>query len=262
MSGKTASKKNSKSMKENRDYRGYIHKVLKSNYAESAFTKQAADVANQLVAEVFFEHLMENVVELMKNSPRKTITDKDVICGLKLSIKPGSQLCTDAKNAASDAVEKYIATQAERKTKAAALGENQKLQPMARAKMAGLIFPITRTETNMMCFGKGVFSRKSSTAAVAMAAVMEFISTKIVELSVAYIKNLSKVRISPRALKMAIQEDPELNILFNGVIMRGGVRVHTEEALQPQKKAAKKPRVQEKSKARGKAKTKSRAKKQ
>ena len=105
----------------------------------------------------------------------------------------------------------------------------------------GLIFPVGRIGTLLR---KGRYSRRvSRSAAVYLAAVLEYLTAELLELSakaVAQQKNKSS-RLTPRAITLAVRHDDDLgNLLKDVTIARGGVIPNVHKALEKKKKGAKK----------------------
>ncbi len=104
------------------------------------------------------------------------------------------------------------------------------------AKRAGLIFPAGRIASQLR---KGRYAaRVSPSAAVYLAASLEYVVAEILELSAKAVlqRNKSK-RITPRALTLAVRHDADLGALLKDVTLsRGGVVPKVEKALDAKKK--------------------------
>jgi histone H2A len=112
----------------------------------------------------------------------------------------------------------------------------------SQSKRAGLIFPVGRIASQLR---KGRYAaRVSSSAAVYLAAVLEYTVAEILELSAKAVVQAGKTkRITPRALTLAIRHDADLGTLLKDVTLsRGGVVAKAEKALEAkkQKRAGKK----------------------
>lgn len=107
---------------------------------------------------------------------------------------------------------------------------------MSQSKRAGLIFPVGRIASQLR---KGRYAaRVSSSAAVYLAAVLEYTVAEILELSAKAVLQRGKgKRITPRALTLAIRHDADLGSLLKDVTLsRGGVVPKVEKALEAKKK--------------------------
>lgn len=101
---------------------------------------------------------------------------------------------------------------------------------VSRSQRAGLQFPVGRVHRYL----KGNMSkaeRIGATSSVYLAAVMEYLTAEILELSGNASKDLKQKRISPRHLQLAIRGDEELDQLVKATIAGGGVIPHIHRAL-------------------------------
>lgn len=93
---------------------------------------------------------------------------------------------------------------------------------------AGLQFPVSWIKTLLknklkMRIGKG--------APVYLAAVLEYLTAEILELAGNASKDMHLRRITPRHLLLALRSDSELDMMFPGLVPRGGVVPHINIAL-------------------------------
>nr|AFY23216.1 histone H2A.1 [Hematodinium sp. SG-2012] len=110
-----------------------------------------------------------------------------------------------------------------------------------RSAKAGLFFPVGRIHR---CLKERVprHTRVGATAAIYIAAVMEYVIAEVLELSGNQAKQLKKRRITPRNLLMAIKSDQELDQLIKGTIISGGgVVPFVHEVLKKNKTAPSTP---------------------
>jgi histone H2A len=127
-------------------------------------------------------------------------------------------------------------------SKRSAAKKGSKGSSVSKSKRAGLIFPVGRVASQLR---KGRYAaRVSSSAAVYLAAVLEYTVAEILELSAKAVVQRGKGnRITPRALTLAIRHDADLGTLLKDVTLsRGGVVPKVEKALEAkkQKRAGKK----------------------
>ncbi len=111
---------------------------------------------------------------------------------------------------------------------------------VSQSKRAGLVFPVGRIASQLR---KGRYAaRVSSSAAVYLAAVLEFlVSETLTVASRAVVQKNKGSRITPRALTLAVRHDADLGALLKDVTLsRGGVVPKVEKALEKKKKAGKK----------------------
>lgn len=221
---------------ENVQFNMYIYRVLKQIHPEAGLSGDGLSSVNNF-ARIIIHRIMQNVNRLILNSGgKKTLSSREVQMATKLLL-PG-ELAKHAISGGTKAVTTYHANKSLVEKRAGV-----KAAPVARAKRAGINFPVTRVENLMLELS--TLERKSDTAAVYMAAVVEYIVAEILELAGNAARDAKKVRITPRHLKLAILNDQELTVLFKGVVMSGGVQNHINSFLVPEKKISpvtKKPR--------------------
>ncbi|KAM9987941.1 hypothetical protein ACTFIZ_003294 [Dictyostelium cf. discoideum] len=92
----------------------------------------------------------------------------------------------------------------------------------SRSARADLTFPVSRIEKMIR---EGRFTKRcSSESPVFLAAVLEYLTLEILELSITYANQKNKTRITPQHIHLSICCDSELNdLLKNVTIANGGV---------------------------------------
>ncbi|XP_070581506.1 late histone H2A.2.2-like [Ptychodera flava] len=113
-----------------------------------------------------------------------------------------------------------------------------KSKPRSRSKRAGLAFPVSRMHRFLR---NGNYAKRISAGApVYMAAVIEYLTAEVLELSGNAAHDNKRSRIIPRHLQLAIRNDEELSKLMFGVtISQGGVLPHIHPVLLPKSRQAK-----------------------
>ncbi|TNY23496.1 histone-fold-containing protein [Rhodotorula diobovata] len=103
------------------------------------------------------------------------------------------------------------------------------------SQKAGLVFPVSRLRRYLK---KGRYApRLGKGAPVFLAAVLEYLTAEVLELSGNAARDNRKKRIIPRHLQLAIRNDEELNRLCADVtISDGGVLPYIHSQLLPAKK--------------------------
>jgi len=106
---------------------------------------------------------------------------------------------------------------------------------VSRSQRAGLAFPVGRISRFLR---RGRYSQRIGAGApVYLAAVLEYLTAEILELSGNAARDNKRLRITPRHLQLAIRNDEELNKLLAGVtIAAGGVLPNIHAQLLPKKK--------------------------
>ncbi|KAG4079001.1 hypothetical protein HA402_001656 [Bradysia odoriphaga] len=111
-------------------------------------------------------------------------------------------------------------------------GGKVKGQSLSRSKRSGLQFPVGRIERYMR---KGNYAERiGSGASVYFAAVLEYLTAEVLELSGDAARDNKRSRITPRHLQLAVRNDDELNTLLSNVtISQGGVLPNIQPVLLP-----------------------------
>ncbi|NXO87491.1 H2AX protein, partial [Sitta europaea] len=118
--------------------------------------------------------------------------------------------------------------------KQAAAGNPKSASKRSRSARAGLQFPVGRVYRLLR---RGRYAdRISAGTAVYLAAVLEYVTAEVLELSGNAAKENKKTRILPRHIQLAVRNDDELNKLFAGVtIPQSGVMPNIHSQLLPKK---------------------------
>ena len=119
--------------------------------------------------------------------------------------------------------------------KGKAKGKARSTKQTSRSVRAGLNFPVGRIARLLR---QGRYAQRiGSGAPVYLAAVLEYLTAEVLELSGNASKNKKKARIIPRFIFMAVKEDPELDqLLSDTIISAGGVKEHIDPYLIKSKK--------------------------
>lgn len=114
--------------------------------------------------------------------------------------------------------------------------DKKKRAPVSRSIKAGLQFPVGRIHRHLKSRVHGNH-RVGATAAVYVAAILEYLCAEVLELAGNASKDLKVKRITPRHLQLAIRGDEELDRLIKGTIAGGGVIPHIHRSLIKGKKS-------------------------
>jgi histone H2A len=114
---------------------------------------------------------------------------------------------------------------------------------VSQSKKAGLLFPVGRIGSQLR---RGQYARRvGASAAVYLAAVLEYLTAELLELTVKAATSATKKgkkvgRLNPRILTLAVRHDEDLGALLQNVTLsRGGVLPAVNKALNKQKAAKK-----------------------
>merc|ERR1711879_551153 len=114
--------------------------------------------------------------------------------------------------------------------KGKAKGKAKSNKSTSRSSRAGLNFPVGRVARHLR---RGRYAQRVGAGApVYMAAVLEYLTAEVLELSGNAAKSYKKSRIVPRCIFLAVKEDSELDqLLSNCMVSGGGVKEHVEPFL-------------------------------
>jgi histone H2A len=211
----------------------YISRVLKQVHPDcsiSANTKSQVDYFLNLLA----VKIIEQVVSML--SGRKTVSSRDIQSAIRI-ILPG-ELAKHAISEGTKAVTKYVAGYGLKNT----TGRSTKKD---RSAKAGLQFSVSRVENIIR---DNTNARVGEGAPVYLAAVLEYITAELLELSGNAARDNRKTIIQPRYLMMAIENDEELKKLeqtINFDVLGGGVipNIHAVLLRTPKEKKSKKSKT-------------------
>jgi histone H3/H4 len=230
MNTKTATKKTSatktsagRGHARHRNYRSnatYITKLLKKNHADTGISRGALQTVEGMIR-VFQTELAKTVNCLLETTRSRTLTSRDIQSAVRLAL-PGEL----AKHAVS------------RGTKAISVFNAGSGKGGGKAGQADLTFPPTRMLNQLMTEIAGR-TRRSSTAGVYYAAVVEYLVSEVLDLASNAARDSKAKRVIPRHLLLSIANDEELNHVFpptKTVIPHGGVVPNVHQILLGSKK--------------------------
>jgi len=178
----------------------------------------------------FAKDLMRQIVEEAANvaslSKRKTITSREIQTAVRLCL-PG-ELSKHAVSEGTKAVTKFYSFNhpvpspqpsfapglAGRKKPAA-----RQIRAISMTARAGLTFPIAKVSRMIKAIWK---SSVGKGAPVYLAAVMEYMTAEVLELSGNASRDNKRVRIIPRHIMLAVRNDEDLNKFCSTVLIRAG----------------------------------------
>ena len=198
----------------------YILKVLKQISPESSITSNTKQQINSFLC-IISKHISYKVMSLSIISKKKTISEKEVSNALKLTLS--GELLKNSLNEGEKAVTNFKTFRKDMGT-----GENDNIEERStsyKQDKASIIFPPSLVEKFLRQFGYNKIM-VSSSAPVYLAAVLEYITFEILDLSNSYCKDNKRARISIRDVEMSVRTDIELDKLFNKFnieLLGGGV---------------------------------------
>lgn len=198
----------------------YIHKVLQQVHPDQGMSHSSMDTVNNMV-----RFLLRKVITcIMRTKVKATVTSRDVQLAVRM-VLPG-ELAKHAVSEGTKAVTKF-------NSNLPATVKGQKNKAHRREFYAGLQFSVSRVENVMRTMG---LSRIGVGASVYLAAVCEYITAEILELSGNAAKDNKRSRIARKYVMAAIGNDSELKCFFDSAILGGGVIPHIEEFILRKKK--------------------------
>lgn len=199
-------KKNNKK-KKTHFFEIYICKVLKQISDISGITLNAKQQLNSALC-IIAKHISSIALNLTIISKRKTISDKEVLNAIKIILS--GELLNNSISEGEKAVNNY---------------KNSKKDKTLTCKQtkAGIIFPPSLIEKFLRNFDYNKIMI-SALAPVYLAAVLEYITYEILDLSNTNCKDNKRIRINIRDMEVSIRNDNELNDLFTylNINMLGG----------------------------------------
>eukprot|EP00029_Vermamoeba_vermiformis_P005157 TRINITY_DN1715_c0_g1_i1.p1 TRINITY_DN1715_c0_g1~~TRINITY_DN1715_c0_g1_i1.p1 ORF type:complete len:562 (+),score=104.25 TRINITY_DN1715_c0_g1_i1:170-1687(+) len=159
---------------------------------------------------------MEHADELSALGKKASLTAREIQTAVRLAL-PG-ELAKHAVSEGTKSVTKYN-------------GSEKSKKEITRSGRAGLQFPVGRVHR---CIKEGSQFRIGATAAVYLAAVLEYLTAEVMELAGNATRDSKHVRVIPRHIFLAIHNDEELSKLFRKChVASGGTMPNIHSALLP-----------------------------
>lgn len=234
----------------------YIYRVMKQIHPDTGMTTSGMTQLESMIAYVLHK-LIQHINLLLNMSRKRTISLREVVSALLLYF-PGElgkhalmQVAKSISNVNFDDVlrkmgEKSYVPGEKRYTlediKQKLLGNVKTPDAGVTSKKAGLIFSMTRVTRVIKTLGTVSNGpvRVGALASIALTAIIEYTTAEILELAGNASKDLRYKRIKPRHILLAIMGDEELDNLFKGAYLFGGVIPSIHKTLIKKPKKSKK----------------------
>ncbi|KAH3760403.1 hypothetical protein Pelo_7776 [Pelomyxa schiedti] len=233
--GGTATSNNRRHVVNKSPFSSYIYRVLRQVHADIGISKKAMAVMDDLVQDMF-RRVAKEAALLCRVNRRCTLTSREVQTATRLVLL--SQLQRTAVAEGVKAVTMYNSRSAPSGNEEPAIPKLKKKSTrrvVGQSERAGLLFPVGRINTMLR---EGHYSKRTApTSGVYLAAVLEFLVRKVLDVAGQSAKDMHKVRIVPRLLFLALFGDSQLSPLVREscTISSGGVLPTATDPLEPNK---------------------------
>ena len=201
----------------------FISKVLKQVSESGGITSNAKQQLNSFLC-ILAKHISKIAIELTIFGKKKTISEKEISSAIKIVISGGL-----LKNSILEG------------DKAVSIFKINTLKG-SRQNKAGIIFSPSIAEKFLRNFGYSKIMITRS-APIYLAAVLEYLTYEILDLSLNYCKDNKRNRITIRDIEISIRNDEELDKIFKKIdvsFIGGGVIPFIHPSLLNKKKKKKK----------------------
>ena len=179
----------------------YIRKVGRQVHPDTNVSNDFLNQTNRIIVRLG-EKIAEKAFQLTEKEDRKTIDSREIQSATRLII-PG-ELTKHAVSEGIKAQTKYVS---------ANIGNRRKR--ISNSKKAGLEFPVSRCKQFLKKYKKNI----GSLAPVYLAAVLEYITAELLELSGNVSRDHRRQTMKIRDLYFAIENDNELNDMMHRLNM-------------------------------------------
>tara|TARA_Y100000389_G_C17471304_1_gene531419 strand:- start:15751 stop:16992 length:1242 start_codon:yes stop_codon:yes gene_type:complete len=208
-------------IKRNTTFNLSIKQILKNVHPDLSIKTISVEILNDILMRLS-ENIIEVATKMSELGKTKTITVREIMTSVRLLV-PG-ELGNNAiirwkryKN-----IEKY--------RKAIINKKNNKKTP--KEKYAGIEFNVSTCKTIIQNNIKKD-NLIGNDAPVYLATVLEYLVAEILDLSGNSTRDNNRIKITPNDIMIAIKNDEELNILFDGSILGSGVESNINIKLLP-----------------------------
>jgi histone H3/H4 len=199
-------------------FRIYIYKTLKQVHPKMSISANVNEQLNHAL-NLLGNRLAERATHLTSVNNKRTLSEREVKSAVRIVFS--GDLAKHAVKEGEKAVEKYVSSKGEKKSK--------KKEPTSAASRAGLVFPPSRARKLLA----NRTTQMGETASVFLAAVLEYVSAEVLELSGNAACDNKRSTIQARHLQSAVEGDKELSTLAASIgfeVVGGGVVKESESA--------------------------------
>ena len=196
-------------------FKTYIHKVLKKVHPECQISSDAIEQLDEFI-KILARQLAESARLACTNAKKSTVGVSEMKLAVNIHL-PG-ELPKHAISEMTKAVTKFNNSEYKGEEK-----EGKRSSPVRREAQAGLVFAVALCEKFIRSFGTSDLN-VSKGASIELAAVLEYITSEILELAGNVARDFKKVIINIRYVYLGVYKDPELTKLVNdlGIEFLGG----------------------------------------
>lgn len=205
-------------MRKDLSFQKYIRQVLLQIAPDMTLSDTSSKMLNS-IAYNLLNILSETTIRVTQLKEDKTISARSVQTAVRLKLV--GELAKHAVSQGSKAVTNYTDYNNANKKKRVTTEKKAKLQ-----------FKVSRCKTILQRHQSKDTPNIAPTAAIYLAAVVEYVCAEIIELSNIQAREDNRSRITHIDVKNAIRKDAELSELFNGMILGTGVYDKIEDDTQ------------------------------
>lgn len=203
----------------------YISRTLRQVSPDLHITKVARDAVDSIVR-VTATKLVDRALTLTSGSDKITVSASELAGAVKLVLP--ADLANEASTSGTMAVTKFSESVSEEKN-----DNNGTKKACTRESRAGLIFSVSAAEKYLRRFGQNGY-HVAANAPVYLAAVLEQLTSDLLELSGSQTREAKKVTITIRHLFLGVASEVTLRdyVTSLGVVfLEAGVESHIEDKL-------------------------------
>jgi histone H2A len=200
-------------------FRIYIYKTLKKVHPKMSISANVNEQLNHAL-NLLGNRLAERATHLTSVNNKRTLSEREVKSAVRIVFS--GELAKHAVKEGQVAVEKYTSSKGANKSKS-------KKEPTSAASRAGLVFPPSRARKLLA----NRTTQMGETASVFLAAVLEYVSAEVLELSGNAASDNKRSTIQARHLQSAVEGDKELSTLAASIgfeVVGGGVVKESDSA--------------------------------